>query len=145
MAVQSTASKQHGLTALAALLSLAALHAAPVLAASDHEILCEESHAATLEVAEQELTARPVSHNIDASDITDLASSSSHALSKDHLLKPRVEAAVREVFTEADASSLAEEEPVTEPDEAVIQELGAPPMSDGKIGPLKRQMYRRDI
>ena len=145
MAVRPTASKQHSLTALTALLSLAALHAAPVLAASDHEILCEESHVATLEVAEQELTARLVSHDIDASRIADLASSSSDALSKDHLLKPRVEAAVREVFTETDSSSLAEEGPVTEPDETVIQELAAPPMSDGKTGPLKRQMYRRDI
>ena len=145
MAVRSTVSKQPNISALVALLSLAAWHAAPVLAASDHEILCEESNDATLEVAAYELTARPVSHDIDASDIADLASSSIDVLSNDHLLKPRVDAAVREVFTDTEMKSLPEKESASELDDAVIQELAAPSMSDGQTGPMKRKMYRRDI
>lgn len=145
MAIRPTVSKQRNISALVALLSLGAWHAAPVFAASEHEILCEESHDATLEVTAYELTARPVSHDVDASETADLASSSIDVLSNDHLLKPRVDAAVRKVFTDTEMKTLPEQQPVGEPDDSVIQEPAAPPMSDRQAKPVKRQMYRRDI
>jgi len=145
MAVRQTASKQGKIAAALALLALGAWYATPALAASDHKFLCEESHSATLEVARNELTARPVSHDVDASDIADLTSSSSDILSKDHVLKKRVDEAVREVFADTERESLTEAETAGEPDDADILEPYAPRMSDGQFARFKRQMYRKDI
>jgi len=145
MAARQTASKRSTITAATALFLLGAWHAAPVLAASDLEILCKDSHEATLEVAEYELIPRQVSHDIDASDMADVASSQDSVLAKDHLLKPRVEATVREVFADSEGKSLVEEEDAVDLEEPAIQELGAPRMTDGHAVPFKRQMYRQDI
>ena len=145
MAVRQTASKSSTITAATALVLLGAWHAAPVLAASDLATLCEDSHNATLEVAEYALLPRQVSHDIDASDMADLASSEDGVLAKDHLLKPRVEAAVREVFTDSVGKSLVEEDDVSDLEESAMQELSAPRLTDGHSAPFKRQMYRKDI
>ena len=145
MAVRQTVSKRSTITAATALFLLGAWHAAPVLAASDLEILCEDSHNATLEVAEFALIPRQVSHDIDTSDMIDLASSEDGILAKDHLLKPRVDATVREVFVDSEGKSLVEEEDVTDVEESALQELSAPRMTDGLAIPFKRQMYRKDI
>ena len=145
MAVRQTASKRSTITAATALFLLGAWHAAPVLAASDLEILCKNSHEATLEVAEYELIPRQVSHDIDASDMADVASSQDSILAKDHLLKPRVDATVRKVFADSDRKSLVEDEGVHNLEESAIQELAAPRMTDGHAAPFKRQMYRQDI
>lgn len=121
---------QQGNNVAAALLVLAGWIASPVLAAPDHDLLCDESHDDALKVSQQELTATPVN--------------TSDELLTDHLLKPRVEATVRRVFDE-NQEKVAEE--VADPTEAeapapepVIQGL-----SDGEVTPLRRQMYRRDI
>ena len=141
MTPRQIASKHSTFTATAALCLLGAWYAAPALAASDHEILCDDSHRATLEVAEHELVPRPVSHE----DTTaDLASSEAKVLAKDHLLKPGVEATVREVFTEPDRDGLAEEV-IDEADDVAMPELSTSPMTDGHAVPFKRQMFRRDI
>ena len=145
MAARQTASKRSTITAATALLLLGAWYAAPVLAASDLEILCSDSHDATLDVAEYELVPRQVSHDIDASDMADVASGQDSVLAKDHLLKPRVEATVREVFADSDGKSLVEEDDVVDLEEPAIQELNAPRMTDGHAVPFKRQMYRQDI
>jgi len=145
MAVRQTASKRSTITAATAFFLLGAWYAAPVLAASDLEILCEDSHDATLEVAEYALTPRQVSHEIDASDMADLASSEDGVLAEDHLLKPRVEATVREVFADSEGKSVVEEEDVTDLEDSAVQKLSAPRMTDGHAVPFKRQMYRQDI
>ena len=145
MAVRQTASKRSTITAATALFLLGAWHAAPVLAASDLEILCEDSHNATLEVAEYELIPRQVSHDIDASEMADLPSSKDDNLAQDHLLKPRVDATVRKVFADSDRKSLVEDEGVHNLEESAIQELAAPRMTDGHTVTFKRQMFRKDI
>ena len=145
MAVRQTASKRSTLTAATALLLLGSWHAAPVLAASDLEILCDDNHSATLEVTKYALVPRKVSHDIDTSDMTDLASSEDSVLAKDHLLKPRVEATVREVFADSERKSLVEEEDLADLEDSVIQELSAPRMTDGHTVTFKRQMFRKDI
>ena len=130
MAVRPSEPQRGNNAAAAALLVLAAWIAGPVLAAPDHDPLCDESHDNVLEVSQQELTATPVN--------------TSDELLTNHLLKPRFEATMREVFDaiqEEVANDLADpteaEPPAPEP---VIQGL-----SDGEFTPLRRQMYRRDI
>ena len=145
MAVRHTASKRSTITAATAIFLLAAWHAAPVLAASDLAIFCADSHNATLDVAEFELKPRQVSHDIDASELADLASSDDGVMAQDHLHKPRVEATVREVFADSERKSLVEDEDVAELEESAIQELTEPRMTDGHAIPFKRQMYRQDI
>lgn len=145
MAVRQTASKRSTITAATALFLLGAWHATPVLAASDRGILCESSHNATLEVAEYELIPRQVSHDVDTSEIADLASSEDDVLAQDHLLKPRVEATVRKVFADSDKESVGEKENDSDIEEPAIHQLSAPRMTDGHAVPFKRQMYRKDI
>jgi hypothetical protein len=145
MAVRQTASKQSEIAATLALLALGAWYSAPALAASDHDILCEESHSATLQVARNELIPRPVSHDVDSSHIADMTSSSSDILSKDPVLKKRVDATVREVFADTESEPLTEAETAGEPDDNDILEPHAPRMSDGQFARFKRQMYRKDI
>ena len=122
MAVWLTKPHQGMKAAAAALLALAGWLAGPVLAAPDHDLFCDETHAPALEVSQEALTARTVN--------------SSEELLENHLLKPQVEEAARKVFAEAE-----EEDEVELPEPApVIQGL-----SDGDRLPLRRQMYRRDI
>lgn len=128
MAVRPTEPQQGNIAAIALLLLFGWI-AGPALAAPDHDLLCDESHNATLDVPQQALTATPVN--------------SSEELLKNHLLKPRVEATAREIFDEAEEPAAQEgdgdEVELPEPD-PVIQGL-----SDGEVAPLRRQMYRRDI
>ena len=145
MAPQHTASKHSKAAACTALFLLGAWHTGPVLAASNHDILCDNSHRATLEIAEYELTPRQVSHEAATTDLPELASRKDEMLSKDHLLKPRVEATVREIFADPEESSPAEEESIDAADKAAVRELDSPRMTDGHAAPLKRKMYRRDI
>lgn len=116
MAVRST-EPQQGINAAAALLVLASWIAGPVLAAPDHG------------ESQQALTATSVS--------------SSEELLRDHLLRPRVEATARKVFAEAEVTDQKE----GDADDADLSEPGpvVQGLSDGKVAPLKRQMYRRDI
>lgn len=146
MAPRQTASTHNTITAIAVLFLLGAWHAAPALAASDLEILREDSHSVTLEITEYELIPRQVSHDMDASELANLASSEAGVLAKDHLLKPRVEATVREVFADSEGNSRVEEEDVTDLEESTIRELvSGPRMTDGHPVSFKRQMYRKDI
>lgn len=128
MAVRPKA-PQHGNTVTAAaVLVLAGFASAPVLAASDHEILSDENREATLEVSASELTATPVN--------------TSDELLRDHLLKPRVDATAREVFDEDEDEAEFDEDADGGSDETDAAIRG---LSDSNVVPLRRQMYRRDI
>jgi len=119
-----------GKTAVAAAaLVLAGWFTAPVLAAPDRDILCDEDPNATLEVSTTELIASPVS--------------SSEEVLEDHLLKPRVEAAAREVFSSGEDDTDTED--VESLEETEVSEPRIHRMSDGEPRAYKRQMYRRDI
>ena len=114
--------------AAASLLVLASLAAAPALAAPEHDALRDESHEATLDVSEAALA--PVAVNA-ADELLD-----------NHLLKFRVEATAREIFSERADST--EDESRVEADEADAEQA-VPSLSDGQPKPFRRQMYRRDI
>ena len=130
MAVRPSEPQRGSNAATAALLVLAGWMAGPVLAAPDHDILCGESHGNALEVSQQELTATPVN--------------TSDELLTNHLLKPRLETAAREVIEEVEeqaADDAAESTKVEPPRPGpVIQGL-----SESDAPPIRRQMYRRDI
>jgi hypothetical protein len=115
--------------AAAALFLLLGWIASPVLAAPDHDVLCDESHDATLDVSRQALTATPVN--------------SSEELLENHLLKPRVEATARKVFAQEEVQTGEE----TDREEMELPRPGPviQGLSDGEVSPLRRQMYRRDI
>ena len=65
-----------------------------------------------------------------------------HELLRDHLLKPRVDATAREVFDDDGEEVEADEaaDSATDESDTTVRSL-----SDHKVVPLKRQMYRRDI
>jgi len=145
MAVRPTGRKQGNIAAVAASLLLTALvatlSAAPTFAAPAYEALCNKTHDATLDVSENELTATPVSHDVVEPDSADRVD----VLSADHLLKPRVEATVREVFVDSDDEAEPAEAVPTEADDPVIMNTRVPGVSDDELARFKRQMYRKDI
>jgi hypothetical protein len=67
------------------------------------------------------------------------------AVADDHLLKPRVEATARQVFSDATSETETEEsvEVESDDDEAAAPMLRS--LSDNEVVPFRRQMYRRDI
>ena len=119
---------KHGhIAATAAVLVLAGWFTGPVLAAPDRETLCDSNLEATLDIK------------------ADTMSTTIEAVADDHLLKPRVEAAARKIFS--DSASESETEEIVEieygDDEAPTPRLRS--LSDNKLVPFRRQMYRRDI
>lgn len=127
MAGRQKQPKQGIIAATAAVLVLAGWFAAPVLAAPDRAAICDKNREATLEIQ------------------ADTVASTIEAVADNHLLKPRVEATARRVFT--DRTSDTDSDDVLEI-EAEDEEAAAPrlrPISDNKVVPFKRQMYRRDI
>lgn len=141
MAVPPTGRKQGNIAAVAASLLLTALIAAPALAAPAYKALCDKTHDATLEVSKNELTSTLVSHDLVEPDSADKVD----VLSADHLLKPRVEATVREVFADSDDEAEPAEAVQTEADDPVIMNTRVPGVSDDELARFKRQMYRKDI
>lgn len=146
MAQRPQMPRQGNKASTVAVLVLAGCFAAPVLAASDSGVLCDESHKATLDIATRELTVSRASHELDDRDTAEVAATTIDSVADDHLLKPRVEAAAREVFaTESEAEAKADE---TLEIEADLEESADPilrPMSENKMLPLRRLMYRIDI
>jgi len=142
MAHRPQAPRQGNVASTAAVLVLASLFAAPVLAASDRGILCDKDQGPTLDIAEHELAV--VSHEAGASGNAEPVATSIESVADDHLLKPRVEATAREVF--ADGEDEAESDEVLELDSADDENVPRlRPVSDNKLVPLRRQMFRRDI
>jgi hypothetical protein len=123
---------QRNYVAATAVLLLAGLLAAPVLAAPEHKLLCEEDADMALELTVTELSAIPVNSN--------------EEMLQGHLLKPRTEAAARSAFAEEsiDTEDVLDSEEL-EADEPVVADPGIPSASKQKQPIYKRQMYRRDI
>ena len=126
---------------MTACLVLAALMASPVLAAPAYDTLCENTHSATLEVAQNELTAAPVSHDVEQDSPADKVD----VLSADHLLKPSVEAIVREAFADTDDEEDVSETSHTEAEDPVMMNTRVPGVSDDELARFKRQLLRKDI
>ena len=142
MAQRPQAPRQGNVASTAAVLVLASLFAAPVLAASDRGILCAKEQNATLDIAEHELTV--VSHEAVDSKVAEPVATTIDSVAENHLLKPRVEATAREVFTDIEGETETDEPvEIESADDAEARDLG--PVSDNKLVPLRRQMYRRDI
>ena len=142
MAQRPQAPRQGNVASTAAVLVLASLFAAPVLAASDRGILCDKDQGPTLDIAEHELAV--VSSGAGDSSNAEPVATTIESVADDHLLKPRVEAAAREVF--ADGESEAEIDEAVELDSADDDSMPRlRPVSDNKLVPLRRQMFRRDI
>jgi hypothetical protein len=130
MAVRPSKPQRGTTAATAAAFVLAGWFAAPVLAAPDHDLLCDESHDATLEISERELSATPVN--------------TSEELLENHLLKPRVEATAREVFSDVEESTDADDSNEAESDDAPVEAV-IQSVPNAEMLRMKRQMYRRDI
>jgi hypothetical protein len=126
MAVRHKQPKQGHIAATATLLLLGGWFAAPVLAAPARDALCDSNLEATLEIK------------------ADTMSATVEAVKDDHLLKPGVAATARKIFGDSAVESETEEVIEFEADD----EAPAPrlrPLSDNKLVPFRRQMYRRDI
>ena len=130
--------KQGNTTATLLLLLATSAFAAPALAAPDHDILCDEPHEATLDISAEELTALPVSHDINVPK----KETDAETVSADQLLKPRFDATVQEIFAE-DEEDLDESE--TDDEEPSALRIRVPGVSEEDLVRFKRQMYRRDI
>ena len=131
MAIRPKEPKQVNIAATAAVLVLVGWFAAPVLAASDHRVLCAEERTAIPDFNEQVRT--------------ETAASTIDAVAADHLLKPRVEATAREVFADSIDETAADEPVEIESEADDAAELRLRPMSEIEVAPLRRQMYRKDI
>jgi hypothetical protein len=104
---------------------------APVLAAPDRDVRCEDSEP-TLSVSATELSVSPVN--------------SSEELLDEHLLRPRAESAMRSAFADDLEEAEEPEAESVDDDEDVLQETPVIPSAFGREpSPFKRQMYRRDI
>ncbi len=141
MAIRPPGHKQGKIAGITASLVLAAWFASPALAAPARDAICDDGHDATLDVREQQLTATPVSHDMEQETAADEVD----VLSADHLLKPSVEAIIREVFTDGEDETESTEAIQTEADDPVIMNTRIPGVSDDELARFKRQMYRRDI
>ena len=141
MAARPTERKQGNLAALAVSLVLAAGFVTSANGAPVHGTLCSETHDATLEVSEIELTASLVNHEMEGQDAADKVDT----LAADHLLRPRAAATIREVFADSDDEAEQSEAAQAEADETVIMNTRVPGYSDDELTRFKRQMYRKDI
>ena len=142
MAVQPSEQKQGNLAALAVSLVLAAGFMTSANGAPVHATLCSETHDATLEVSQIELTASLVNHEMESQDAAD---DKVDSLAADHLLRPRAAATIREVFADSDDEAESSDAAESEADEALIMNTRVPGYSDDELMRFKRQMYRKDI
>lgn len=132
MAVRQRQPRQQTNAAVTAALVLAGLIAAPVLAATDRNLDCDTRSCATPGVAKTALALKSVSN--------------SDEMLRNHLLKPRTEAAVRGAFADDEQQDEPERDAVNPADdEAVAADPGVQSAPKAKRGAYKRQMYRRDI
>jgi hypothetical protein len=127
MAPRHKQPKHAHIVATATILMLAGWFAAPVLAAPARDALCESNLEATLEIK------------------ADTMSTTVAAVEDGHLLKPGVEATARRIFADSTDESEAEEMVEIEADDDEVSAPRLRPLSDNKLVPFRRQMYRRDI
>ena len=159
---------QRTLAASAALFVLAAIFAAPALAATSSRIPCSEAVEATLNVAVNTLITETVGHNSPAPSIIDETGlDESSVISSASLLAPRAEEAIREAFEEIDSAELgssntalpdaklrlpivgteSKAESTQTDDKEVVSGMNTklPGISDEDMTRYKKQMFRRDI
>jgi len=141
MAVRPLERKQGKLAALAVSLVLATSFVTSASGAPVRDMLCSETHDATLEVPENELTASLVSHEMEDQDAADKVDT----LSADHLLRPSAAATIREVFADGDDETEQSEAAQNEADETVFMNTRVPGFSDDELVRFKRLMFRKDI
>lgn len=148
MAGRQSATKQgNAFAANAVILLLAAWFAAPVTAAPNIEIGCEDVADATLEIPAHKLNAEIVNHDVDDQAI----GSDSDVLTPAHYLTPQAQATLRKVFDDT-ARPLAELAPRNDDsvDDVAREELPdmnarVPGVTDSELARYRRQMYRSDI
>ena len=168
MAKRQSSTQQRTLAANAALFVLAAIFAAPALAATSSRIPCSEIPEATLDVAVNALITETVAHNIPAPSIIDKSAIDDiSVVSSRNLLAPRAEEAIREAFEEIDsarikssdaglseslmtapiAGSESKAEATETQDKEVVSGMNTklPGVSDVAMLRYKKQMFRRDI
>jgi len=156
------------LASKAAMLMLAALCAAPTLAASSSRIPCNEAVEATLTVPANALRTAVVSRDIPVPSIDeDTTIDEIEVVSSTNLLAPRAAAAIRDAFADSDNAEVkssdallsrtvlrppmagtksdveTQDEKREEPDSGMNTKL--PGISDEALSRYKKQMYRRDI
>ena len=141
MAVRPVERKQGNIIALAVSLVLATGFVSSASGAPVHDRLCSDSHDATLEVSENELTASLVSHDMQEQDADDKV----ETLAADHLLRPSAAATIREVFADSDSETDQSDAAQEEAEDTVIMNTRVPGYSDNELARFKRQMLRNDI
>lgn len=153
MAGRQSAPKQgNAFAANAVILLLAAWFAAPVTAAPNIEIGCEDVADATLEIPVHKLNAEIVNHDLEAGDVDEQTiGSDSDVLTAAHYLTPQAEATLRKVFDDT-ARPLADLAPRNDDsdDDVAREELldmnaRVPGVTDSELARYRRQMYRSDI
>jgi len=127
MARRQRQSKQSNIAATAAIFVLAGWFATPALATPDRDTICDKNRVATLDIQ-----TRTVSTTIEA-------------VADNHLLKPRVEATARKVFTDNASETDTDEALEIDAEDAEADAPRLRPISDNDVVPFKRQMYRKDI
>ncbi len=157
------------IAAKTAFIALAAIIAAPGLAATSSRIPCSEAVEATLNVTDTALIIASVSHDSPAPSIdNDTPVEEIAVVSSTSLLGPRAEAAIRDAFSESDSASIdssdaalsramltppmagTESKPQTTTDEDGEEPVSGmntklPGISDDALSRYKKQMFRRDI
>ncbi len=131
MAVRPGQSAQGKTAVGTAGLVLLAWLAAPVYAAPDRDVLCEDGEL-TVSLSATELSVSPVNN--------------SDELLNEHLLKPRAESALRSAFADDNEQPEESERESIEEEDDILGEKPIVPSAFGREpSPFKRQMYRRDI
>lgn len=149
---QTMPGQGNAFAANAVTLLLAACFAAPVIAAPNIEIGCDDIADATLEISVDELNVEIVSHDLDAGDGDELdVGKDSETLSTARYLTPRAAATLREAFEDT-AHPFAEVTPASDSgvENAAAEELAemntrVPGVTDSELARYRRQMYRIDI
>ena len=145
MAVRPQAPRKGSVASTVAVLALAVCFAAPVLAASERGVVCDQNREANLDISGQELAATPASHEVQNNASIEPAATTIDSVAADHLLKPRVEATAREVFAESASDSDTEEVLEVESDDDEVEKPRLHRVSENDLVPSRRQMYRKDI
>ena len=165
----STPKQQKTFAANAAFFVMAAMFAAPALAATKSQVPCSDATAADLEIPVQVLITEVVNHDMPVSSIkTDTSIDDIESVSSTSILAPRAEAAIRNAFEESDSASSdssgldltnalltppmvgtdtktesTDDEKQAESESGMNTKL--PGVSDDDSSRYKKQMYRRDI
>ncbi len=166
---QTAPKQQKSIPASAVFFVMAAIFAAPALAATSIRVPCKDISAPTLDVSLDALITAVVSHDIAVSAAKDDDSVDDiEMISSASLLAPRAEAAIRDAFEGSESAPVvaagtdlvdavltppmagaesqteaADEDDVQQPESGMNTRL--PGVSDDAMSRYKKQMFRRDI